>query len=221
MKMKGLTLRQFQARFPTEDACLEHLMRTRFENRHDCEGCGRNAHFYRIKARRSYGCEYCGHQVYPTAGTPFDRTRTSLRDWFFVMFQFCASRNGVAAKEVERQLGVTYKTAWRMCHMIREYMGQIDGSDPVGGAGEVVEIDEVLVGGKAKSGRQGPNMQYKTVVLGMLERGGNVLTKVVPDTKRASLIPAILENVEAGSESTPTTCTATARCRSMDTPTPR
>lgn len=107
MKNKAPTLRQFQDRFPTEDACLDHLMRVRYGDRHECGGCGKSAHFYRVKARRSYACEYCGAQVYPTAGTPFDRTRTPLRDWFFVMFQMCASRNGVAAKEVERQLGVT------------------------------------------------------------------------------------------------------------------
>ena len=133
MKSKAPTLRQFQDRFPTEDSCLDHMMRTRYGARHDCERCGREASFYRVKARRSYACEHCGGQIYPTAGTPFDRTRTPLRDWFFVMFQFCASRNGVAAKEVERQLGVTYKTAWRMCHMIREYIGQVDGDAPLGG----------------------------------------------------------------------------------------
>lgn len=122
MSTKAPTLRQFQDRFPTEEICLDHVMRTRFGTRHDCEGCGRNASFYRVKARRSYACEWCGHQVYPTAGTPFDRTRTSLRDWFYVIFLFTTTRNGVAAKRVERELGVTYKTAWRMCHMVREYM---------------------------------------------------------------------------------------------------
>ncbi|MDB5684864.1 MAG: transposase [Sphingomonas bacterium] len=200
MKSKAPTLRQFQDRFPTEDSCLDHLMRVRWGDRHDCEKCGKNAHFYRVKARRSYACEYCGHQVYPTAGTPFDRTRTPLRDWFFVMFQFCASRNGVAAKEVERQLGVTYKTAWRMCHMIREYMGQVDGDDPIGGAGRVVEIDETLVGGVANSGKSGPNLQNKTVVLGMVERGGDIVTRVVPNNRQSSVFPPIMSLVKPGSE---------------------
>jgi len=200
MRNKAPTLRQFQDRFPTEEACLEHLKLVRFGDRHDCEKCDREAKFYRVKGRRSYACEWCGHQIYPTAGTPFDRTRTPLRDWFFVMFQFCASRNGVAAKEVERQLGVTYKTAWRMCDHIRAYMGQLDGKDPIGGAGEIVEIDEAMIGGKAKSGKQGPNRQNKTVVLGMLDRDGDVVTVVVPDNKRATLIPHITANVQPGSE---------------------
>ena len=189
MKTKAPTLRQFQARFPTEESCLDYLMRTRYGDRHDCVGCGRDAHFYRVKARRSFACEYCGHQVYPTAGTPFDRTRTPLRDWFFVMFQFCAARKGIAAKEIERQLGVTYKTAWRMCHQIRLYMGAIDGSAPLGGPGKHVEIDETFIGGFRAP---------KTVVMGMSERGGDVMTHVVPNQRKATLTPIIDANVIPG-----------------------
>lgn len=197
MTQKAPTLRQFQSRFPTEEACLEHLMRNRFGERHDCEGCGRNARFYRVKARRSYSCEWCGHQVYPTAGSPFHRTRTSLRDWFYVIFLFTTTRNGVAAKRVQRELGVTYKTAWRMCDEIRHYITTVDGNDPVGGMG-VVEIDETLIGGKTRTGKRGRHLENKAVVLGMVERGGDVVTAVVPDVKRASLIPHIAENVAAG-----------------------
>jgi transposase len=189
MKTKTPTLRQFQAAFPTEESCLEHIMRARFGDRHDCAGCGKSARYYRVSTRRSYVCEHCGHQVYPTAGTPFDRTRTPLRDWFFVMFQFTASRNGVVAKEVERQLGVTYKTAWRMCHEIREYMGAVDGDFPLGGPGKHVEINETMLGGfRAK----------KTVVMGIAERGGDVRTAAVPAQKRATLQPIIDANVIPG-----------------------
>mgnify|MGYP002388741419 FL=1 len=185
-------------RFPTEEACLEHLMRTRYGERHDCDGCGKSARFYRVKARRSYACEHCGHQVYPTADTPFDRTRTPLRDWFFVMFQFCTSRNGVAAKEVERQLGVTYKTAWRMCHMIREYMGDVDGDEPIGGAGTAVEIDETLIGGKVTGGKPGRHLENKSVVLGMAQRDGDIVTRIVPNVKRETLLPVIESTVIKG-----------------------
>jgi transposase-like protein len=186
MPSRAPTLRQFQDRFPTEDSCLDHLMRIRYGARHDCQGCDREASYYRVKARRSYACEHCGYQVYPTAGTPFDRTRTPLRDWFFVMFQFCASRNGVAAKEVERQLGVTYKTAWRMCHMIREYMGAVDGNSPLGGAGEIVEIDETIVGGSV-SGKGSGYMGNKAVVVGAKERGGRAQLRVVTSRTRGPM----------------------------------
>ncbi|MEG3144589.1 IS1595 family transposase [Sphingomonas sp. RT2P30] len=197
MANKAPTLRDFQAQFPTEEACLEHLMRTRYGDRHDCAGCGKSAHYYRVSTRRAYVCEYCGHQVYPTAGTPFDRTRTSLRDWFFVMFQFAASRNGVAAKEVERQLGVTYKTAWRMCHMIREYMGDLDSDDPLGGVGEVVEIDETLIGGSV-SGKGSGYKGNKTCVVGMLERGGELITRVAPARHKAAMHSLINQHVLPG-----------------------
>ena len=197
MKAKAPTLCQFQDRFPTEESCLDHLMRTRFGERHDCERCGKSAKFYRVKARRSYACEHCGAQVYPTAGTPFDRTRTSLRDWFFVMFQFCASRNGVAAKEVQRQLGVTYKTAWRMCHEIRKYMAQIDGETPIGGFMKTVEIDETFIGGYVRGGQGGKG---KAVVLGMMQRGGDVVTKVVANRRGGTLLPVIMQHVEAHTE---------------------
>lgn len=197
MKTKPVTLRKFQDRFPTEESCLEHLMRTRFGDRHDCEGCEREAHFYRVKARRSYACEYCGHQVYPTAGTPFDRTRTPLRDWFFVMFQFTTSRSGVAAKEVERQLGVTYKTAWRMCHLIRQYMGALNSDDPLGGSGETVEVDETLIGGSI-SGKGSGYKGNKTCVVGMLERKGELITRVVTGRTKPAMHSLINAHILPG-----------------------
>lgn len=176
MSTKPLTIREFNKRFPTEDACLEHLMRTRFGVRLTCFKCQKEARYYRVKARRCYECEHCGYQVYPTAGTPFEKTRTSLRDWFYVMFLFCASRNGVAAKEVERQLGVTYKTAWRMCREIRKYMGYVDGDHPLGGDGGsgTVELDETFIGGRDRKGHDD-----KVVVFGMVERSGDVITRVI------------------------------------------
>ncbi|MEQ9662838.1 MAG: IS1595 family transposase [Parasphingopyxis sp.] len=193
-KPKAPTLRQFQDRFPTEDSCLDHLMRTRYGERFDCEGCGKEVHYYRVQKRRSYACEHCGHQIYPTAGTPFHRTRTSLRDWFYVMFLFCASRNGVAAKEVERQIGVTYKTAWRMCHEIRKYMAQVDGDEPLGGPFKVVEIDETYVGGEAR-GRGTGYKANKTAVMAMLQRDGMVMSKVIPNRKKITLEGHIFHNV--------------------------
>jgi len=199
MSNKGPTLRQFLDRFPTEESCLEHLKLTRFGERHACEKCGKDAQFYRVKVRRSYACEHCGHQIYPTAGTPFDRTRTPLRDWFFVMFMFCTTRNGVAAKKVERELGVTYKTAWRMCHEIRKYMGEVDGDDPLGGPFRTVEVDETFIGGET-TGKGRGFRGNKTIVFGMKERNGNVVTRVVPDRRRGSLLPHVAKHVRPHTE---------------------
>ena len=197
MSTKAPTLRQFQAQFPTEESCLDHLMRIRFGERHDCAKCGKNARYYRVSTRKVFSCEHCGNQIAPMAGTPFERTRTPLRDWFFVMFLFTTSRNGVAAKEVERQLGVTYKTAWRMCHEIRKYMGAVDGDNPLGGLGRTVQIDETFIGGKHRRVSHGgdPSLK-KTTVFGMLEVGGEVATRVVSDRRSGTLLPIIRATVK-------------------------
>lgn len=198
MKTKTPTLRQFLDQFPTEEICLDHLMRTRFGIEHECGLCGREAKFYRVKARRSYACEWCGYQVFPTSGTPFDRTRTPLRDWFFVMFMFTSTRNGVSAKKVERELGVTYKTAWRMCHQIRTYMASLDSDDPLGGVGQIVEVDETAIGGFARGTGGGRYAGNKTTVIGMLEKGGELITRVVPDVRKHSLMPVVQQHVLPG-----------------------
>lgn len=170
-------------------------MRTRYGDRFTCSGCGSDANYSRVKKRRAYQCEHCGTQVYPTAGTPFEATRTPLTDWFYVMFMFTTSRNGVAAKEVQRQLGVTYKTAWRMCNLIRQYMGYVDGDNPIGGKdGGVVEVDETFIGGKDKLGHND-----KAVVLGAVERGGEVVTAVIPDRRETTIVPHLKTWVKHGS----------------------
>ena len=194
---KTPTLRQFQDRFPTEEACLDHLFQVRYGDGFECPKCGRPAKYHRVKNRRSYECQWCAHQVYPTAGTPFDRTRTSLRDWFYVMFLFTTTRNGVAAKRVEREIGVTYKTAWRMCHEIRKYMAQLDSDDPLGGAGETVEIDETLIGGSV-SGKGNGYKGNKTCVVGMLERDGELIARVVSSRTKEAMRGLILSHVLPG-----------------------
>lgn len=196
-KTKAPTLRQFQDQFPTEDSCLDHLFQVRYGRDFDCPKCGRPAKYSRVKSRRSYQCQWCAHQLYPTAGTPFDRTRTPLRDWFYVMFLFTTTRNGVAAKRVQRELAVTYKTAWRMCHEIRKYMAALDSDDPLGGPGEVVELDETFVGGQVHKGR-GLQLENKAVVFGMLEKGGELITRVVPNHREKTLLPLINEHVLPG-----------------------
>jgi transposase len=195
MAIMGPNIREFQKRFPDEDTCLTHLMRTRFGDRLTCFKCQRKAIYYRVKGRRSFECEHCGNQVYPTAGTPFESTRTPLRDWFYVMFLFCASRNGVAAKEVQRQLGVTYKTAWRMCNLIRKYMGYVDGDAPLGGHGKTIEIDETFIGGKDASG-----YDDKAVMIGIVERGGDVVTRHILDRSNNEVLPQVSRFVKYGSK---------------------
>lgn len=201
--MKQMTLKQFQNRFPDDDACLEHLKQVRYGEKHKCKSCGKQATYYRVSTRRSYSCEHCGNQIYPTAGTPFENTRTPLTDWFHVMFMFTKSRNGVSAKEVQRTIGVTYKTAWRMCNLIRQYMGYVDGDPPVGGTHSfsgVVEMDEAFIGGKDKQGQDD-----KAIVLGIVERGrngheGEVVARHIPTRKERDIYPEVANFIVPGSK---------------------
>lgn len=194
---KQISVLEFFKQFPDDDTCLEHLMQVRFGREFDCPKCEKASKFHRVTNRPVYGCQYCGHQISPMAGTPFARSTTPLQKWFYALYLFTTTRHGVPAKELQRQLSVTYKTAWRMGHEIRKYMGKVDGDDSLSGH---VEIDETYVGGKSdQRGRPNPKTTNKTVVMGMVERGGKIMTKVVPDVKRDTLVPIITENVEKGS----------------------
>jgi transposase-like protein len=128
-------------------------------------------------------------------GTPFERSRTPLQKWFYAMYLFTTSRHGVPAKELQRQLGITYKTAWRMAHEIRKYMTRVDGDDGLSGH---VEADETFVGGRHR-GIRGRGAKGKAVVFGMVERDGDVMTKVVKKTTKTILQGLIKSNVKIGS----------------------
>ena len=196
---KPLNVQEFFKRFPDDDTCLEHLMRTRYGQTLDCPKCGKHGKFHRIKRHPAYECAWCGFEIFPMVGTPFHKSHTPLQKWFYAMYLFTSSRHGVPAKELQRQLSVTYKTAWRMGHEIRKFMAKVDGDDGLSGT---VEADETYVGGKPrKHGKRGEFRWRieKTPVFGMVQRGGDVIAKVVPNAKRETLIPEIVANVEKGS----------------------
>ncbi|MEX0962577.1 MAG: IS1595 family transposase [Pseudohongiellaceae bacterium] len=193
---KQISVLEFFKQFPDDDTCLEHLMNVRYGKEFNCPKCEKASKFHRVTKRPVYGCQYCGHQISPMAGTPFARSSTPLQKWFYAVYLFTTTRHGVPAKELQRQLSVTYKTAWRMGHEIRKYMGKVDGDDGLSGH---VEIDETYIGGKhGQRGRPNPKTSHKTVVFGMVERGGKIMTKVVSDVKRSTLVPIIKDNVEQG-----------------------
>ena len=199
MKTKPLTIAQFFKQFPDDETCLQHLFDVRFGQGHVCPKCERASKWFRIKAERAFSCQFCGHHIHPTVGTPFAKTRTPLQSWFYAIFLFTTTRNGVAAKELQRQLGVTYKTAWRMAGLIREHMANVDGDYRIGGEGTVVEADETFIGGEAR-GKGSGYKKNKKVVFGMLERGGDVVTEVVDNRSARALLPHVAKHVERGGE---------------------
>jgi len=187
----SFTVTHFFKRFPDDDSCLEHLMSVRYGLEHKCQKCDKKTKFHKVKNRPLYACQ-CGAQISPMAGTPFARSSTPLQKWFYAMYLFTTSRHGVPAKELQRQLGVTYKCAWRMGHEIRKYMTETDGDGTYGGH---VELDETFIGGRKQNAQGGKG---KAVVFGMVERGGNLQTYVIPDRKKRSVAPHI-KRIEQGS----------------------
>jgi transposase len=190
------TFKRFLTEYPDDSACLEKILDIRYGGKEfSCPGCGADSKFSRIAKRRAYACQYCGHHVYPCVGTPFEKSRTPLTSWFFAMYLMTSTRHGVAAKELQRQLGVTYKTAWRIADELRKHMANADDHGPLSGH---VEIDETYVGGKRK-GKRVRGAAGKTIVFGMVERDGQVRAGPVPNVQRKTLQPVIYNNFQRGS----------------------
>jgi transposase-like protein len=196
-KLGKLTVGDFFARFPDDEACLNHIMEVRYGLRHVCEACGADTTFHKLANRRAFSCAHCGDHVYPTAGTIFQDSRTPLRVWFYAIYLFVVTRHGVSGKELERVLGVTYKTAYRMGMQIRKLMAAAEGFEMLRGH---IEADESFVGGVQRRRPRGAGPGYgKTIVMGLKERGGRMTTHIVPNVKTDSLRRVILRNVERGS----------------------
>jgi len=120
MKAK-FTIKDFNTTYKTDDDCLDKLFQDRYGNLEVCPECGKKTTFHKVSNRKCYSCACCGHQLHPLADTIFHKSSTSLKSWFYAIFLFSISKNGVSAKELERHLGVTYKCAWRMAHKIRSF----------------------------------------------------------------------------------------------------
>ena len=195
------SVREFFARFPNEQACLDHIMSVRFGGTDiDCPSCGAvEAPFHKLRDRRVYACPHCLFQIAPTANTILHDTRTPLVSWFYAMYLFCTTRHGVSGKELQRQLGVTYKTAHRIGMQIRKLTEKADFDGLLRGH---IEADECYIGGRRtlrNGDKTGRGTIGKTIVFGMKQRGGPVAALVVPDVKKITLRDEMVKRVERGS----------------------
>lgn len=192
------SIREFFARFPTDDACLAHIMDVRFGGaRFECSSCGKESTHHKLATRRTFVCAACGHHVNPTAGTILENTRTPLVSWFYAMYLFCTTRHGVSGKELQRQLGVTYKTGYRIGQQIRDLMAKEQTFETL--LSGHIELDEAYVGGRKSGGKRGRGAPGKTIVMGLAERGGRFRAEVIPNLKKDTLRNVVLENVAEGS----------------------
>ncbi len=186
------TVKHFNERFPDDDTCLEYMFEQVYGTIPACPKCGIvNSSYYRVRGRKCFECKDCGNQIHPLANTIFHKSSTPLRDWFYVIFLFSVAKNGVSAKEVERHLGVTYKTAWRIAKHVRTLM--LEGNNPLSG---VVETDETYIGGRQRG--KDVTVQDKAIVFGMVERGGRVKAEHVRSAGARVLLPILQSGIESG-----------------------
>jgi transposase len=209
----SLSLMEFMREFPDDESCLRHIWRERFapDGEHAiCQRCDAERVFKRYdtaQKRPCWFCQTCGFRVHPLKGTIFEGSSTSLQLWFYAMYLITSTRCGISAKHLERELGVTYKTAWRMFNKIRNQLMTQD-DEPLSGE---VEADETLVGPKTMRNserrkrealgwdRKRFDNERKTLVFAAVERKGRVKATVVPNSSGPTLGGKVLEFVVPGS----------------------
>jgi transposase-like protein/predicted RNA-binding Zn-ribbon protein involved in translation (DUF1610 family) len=186
------TIKDFNKQYPTDDSCLQEIFLNRYGKLKICPLCSKHTHFHKVTNRKCYACQFCGFQLHPLADTIFHKSETPLKTWFYAIFLFSTSKNGVSAMEIHRQTGVTYKTAWRVAKQIRLLMTQ--DNEPLDGH---VEIDETYIGGVHK-GKRGRGAEGKTPIFGIVQRKGKVKAQVVKDIKIKTIMPIVESTVKKG-----------------------
>jgi transposase len=172
------TLLDFERHFPDDATCLNALVGMLYPGGIYCPRCEKVTKHHRVKSRTCYECQFCGHQEYPMKGTIFEGSSTSLRHWFYAMYLMASTRCGISAKQLEREIGVSYPTAHRMFKKIRSLLTQDEWMMQ-----GTIEMDEAFVGGKAKwrspqrskvkGVKPGGSLTTHTPVVGMAQRGQN------------------------------------------------
>jgi len=185
--MQKFTIRDLQLKYPDDEACLEEILNRKYPD-FVCS-CGRTK-LYKVRNRPVYACA-CGFQIRPLVGTIFQGTKMPLTSWFYVIYVMSQTKSGVSAVNIQKHLGVKYKTAWRMMMKIRELM---EDTDPLTGE---IEADETYL--RAKPWRTTRPLAYNgraQTVFGMVERGGRAKAMVIPTNSKHFLLKSIEENAK-------------------------
>ena len=203
------TLQEFRRQFSSDAACLEYLAQSRWPEGFVCRKCSGNKHWV-IKKPFGYECGQCGRRTSPTAGTVMHRSHMGIQEWFWAAYLVATHTPGFSAKQLERQIGCQYRTAWFMLHRLRRAMVNDARSRLEGN----VEADETIVGGpvRGKRGRAVTNLPTKTLVLGAVEvirypdkrgqaaeRTGRIRLTTAAKADEGSIGQFLRENVEEGS----------------------
>jgi len=194
--MDSVNLCSLIEQFNSEDRCRTYLEALRWADDVLCPRCNSDK-ISQIVKRNQYDCDACRYQFSVTAGTVFNDSHLPLWKWFLCTYLLCESRKGMSANQLSRTLGISYKTAWYLCHRIRSAMREINPELLTG----IVEIDETYVGGRTHGkGTQGRSTKQKEVVIGIKQRGGALRFFKAEDVKSGTLARFIKENVSADVE---------------------
>lgn len=176
-------------RFHSEEVCREYLEKLRWPDGVGCTRCG-SCSVSEISTRDQFDCNDCRYRFSVTSGTIFDNTKLPLWKWFAGIYLMIEGKKGISANQLKRTLGVTYKTAWHLCHRVREAMRETN-PDQLSG---IIEIDETWVGGKQRGVGKGGSTN-KTAVIGAVEREGKIRLQVIHARDRRTLHAWIKKNI--------------------------
>ena len=199
MRQESMDLMEFQRRFATEEACIEHLFMLRWPDGYACPRCG-HPRFSFHHTRRLYQCSACKYQASVTAGTVFHKTRTPLVKWFWMIFLMARQKSGVSMLCLQRMLGIgSYKTVWTMGHKIRKAMADRDSAYKLAG---LIQMDDALIGPK-KKGKKGRGSKGKSKVIVAVENRGEgagfSCMRHVPGVSGEEVLAVAQENIKPGS----------------------
>jgi transposase-like protein len=200
------TLQRAIQHFSDEQVCIDTVARLRWPNGPECPACGHKEHYY-LKTQKRWKCKECHKQFTVKLGTIFEDSPIPLQKWLPALWMLVNCRNGVSSYEISRDLGVSQKAGWFMLHRLRLAL-QTGTITKLGGGSAPIEVDETFIGGKARNMHKSRRLRMKvrehnwskTVVMGMLERGGKVVTAVIPERKKPIVEQIVKDNVLAGSE---------------------
>jgi transposase-like protein len=178
--------------FDTDEKCREILVRLRWPGGVECPRCKMPA-VELATAKQLFYCKGCDYQFTVTASTIFNDSHLPLQKWFLATLLLCEARKGMSANQIKRTLGVSYKTAWYLCHRIRHAMREVDQPMLDG----TVEMDETYVGGRKKGWGQKAGIAEKEVVIGIRQRNGDLRFFHAEDAKTGTLAQYIKENISA------------------------
>lgn len=187
--MNKYTINDFNRDFPDDSSCLEWLKKYLYPRGIKCQKCDKITKHHRVTKRACYACDKCGSHTYPMTGTIFEHSATPLKLWFYAIYLMSSTRCGISAKQIQRETGVTYKTAWRMFQQIRSMLIDTYKAD----SGEF-EIDDAYMGGHRR-GIRGRGALGKTPMVGIAQRSGKVRAWKTKELKQATVYPVIQSSI--------------------------